>query len=122
MSDELGLFAHPRPAIVGPAGQALVDAVASLVVEESVNEVIVGVPNTLGGGESEQTREVRKFINALRQALAVPVTEADERLSSAQASGALGVKDKKRTGSLDSAAAAIVLQSVLDARMGARQQ
>lgn len=116
------MFAHPRPAIVGRAGQALVDAVASLVAEESVNEVIVGVPNTLGGGESEQTREVRKFINALRQALAVPVTEADERLSSAQASGALGVKDKKRTGSLDSAAAAIVLQSVLDARMGARQQ
>ena len=116
LSDELGLFAHPRPALVGLSERELADAIAELVTAESVAEVVVGLPTTLAGGDSEQTRAVRRFIGTLRKVLSVPVTEADERLSSVQAGGALGVKDRKRTGSLDSAAAAIVLQSVLDAR------
>lgn len=116
LGDELGLFAHPRPALVGLSEGELVDAVARLVAAESVAEVIVGLPTTLSGGDSEQTRAVRTFIHALRKALDVPVTETDERLSSVQAGGALGVKDRKRSGTLDSAAAAVVLQSVLDSR------
>ncbi len=116
LGDELGMFAHPRPALVGFDDKRLVAAVARLVAEESVSEVIVGVPVTLSGGDSEQTRAVRALISQLRKALDVPVTEADERLSSVQASGAMGVKDRKRSGTLDSAAAAVVLQSVLDSR------
>jgi putative holliday junction resolvase len=116
LSDELGMFAHPRPALVGLQPEALLASIAEFVAAESVAEVIVGVPTTLAGGNSEQTRAVRAFIAALRKRLSVPVSEADERLSSVQAGGALGVKDRKRTGTLDSAAAAVVLQSVLDAR------
>lgn len=116
LSDELGMFAHPRPAFVGLGEGELLKAVAHLVEAESIAEVVVGVPTTLAGGNSAQTREVRAFIASLRKLLRVPVTEADERLSSAQAGGALGVKDRGRTGSLDSAAAAVILQSVLDSR------
>jgi putative holliday junction resolvase len=79
---------------------------------------VVGVPVPLGGGESSQTVEVREFARQLRQALDVPVVEADERLSSHQAAAALRGRERKRTGQRDSAAAAIVLQSILDARRG----
>lgn len=118
ISDELGMLAHPRPALKGLGQQELLRAIARLVEEESITEVVVGLPATLSGGQSEQTRAVRSFIASLRQSLTVPVVESDERLSSVQASSSLGIRDRSRSGTLDSAAAAIVLQSVLDTRRG----
>jgi putative holliday junction resolvase len=99
---------------VGKQGPALVQEIARIVAQERVDEVIVGLPVTMSGGESNQTGEVRAFVASLRSALPVPVTEADERLSSSQAAGALRGREKARSGQRDSAAAAIVLQSILD--------
>lgn len=117
LSDELGLFAHPRPAIF-PTRENAVDAVARLVDGEAVDEVVVGLPLSLSGADSAQTREARAFAARLRAALAVPVTEWDERLSSVQAARSGAGRGKRATGELDSAAAAVVLQAVLDARRG----
>lgn len=120
VSDELGLFAHPRPAL-GLAGEALLSAIANLAEEEGVAEVIVGLPLTLAGGESEQTGRARAFAERLRGRLAIPVREWDERLSSIQAARHVRGGAARRSGTLDSAAAALVLQAVLDARRaGAR--
>lgn len=116
VADELGLFAHPRPAIVGLSGQRLVERVVALVAEEGVAGVIVGIPVTMSGGESAQTAEVREFVANLRTALDIPVIEADERLTSVQAGAMLSGRERKRSGQRDSAAAALVLQSVLDTR------
>lgn len=122
LSDELGLFAHPRPAFVGLSGERLEASIAELVAAEGVREVIVGVPVSLSGGESSQTAEVRSFVQRLRSRLPVPVTEADERFTSTQAAEALRGREQKRSGQRDSAAAAIILQAVLDARRGGRPQ
>lgn len=116
MADELGLLAHPRPAIVGLSGQRLVERVVALVAEEGIAGVIVGIPVTMSGGESAQTAEVREFVANLRAALDIPVLEADERLTSVQAGAMLSGRERKRSGQRDSAAAALVLQSVLDTR------
>lgn len=115
ISDELGLYAHPRPALVG-LGQGLVEAVARLVEADEVSEVIVGLPLRLSGGDSEQTAAARALVVRLRARLGVPVTEWDERLSSVQAARAVRGPARRRSGELDSAAAAIVLQAALDAR------
>lgn len=114
VSDELGLFAHPRPAITATGADRLVAAVRALVEQEQVDEVIVGLPLSMSGADSAQTAEVRDLVLRLRRALTVPVTPWDERLSSVQAGR--DVRDRTRSGALDSAAAAVVLQSVLDAR------
>lgn len=117
VSDELGLYAHPRPALNVRSPEAAVAAVAELVEREGADEVVVGVPVGLGGQATAQTREVRAFIERLRSRLRVPVSEADERLSTAEAARrALG--RSPRDGRIDSEAAAIVLQAVLDARRG----
>jgi putative holliday junction resolvase len=92
--------------------------VARLVEAEAVSEVVVGLPLTLGGARGHQAESVRPLLEALRSALSVPVREVDERLSSAQAAAAAPKLAGRRDGSLDSASAAIVLQSVLDARRG----
>ena len=115
VSDELGLFAHPRAAIVVDARTSLVEAIARRVAEEGADEVVVGVPITLAGGDSRQTTTARALITRLRVRLHVPVTGWDERLSTQEASRA-GHRGARRDGTLDSAAAAILLQAVLDRR------
>jgi putative Holliday junction resolvase len=118
LSDELGMFAHPRPAIRSRSSAEVVRAVARLVAEESVTEVFVGLPLTLSGEQGYQAEASRDFIAQLRAAVAVPVTEVDERLSSAQAAAMHPELRGRRDGRLDSASAAVVLQSVLDRRRG----
>lgn len=115
ISDELGVYAHPRPAIV--TGDP-VAAVAALVAAEGVDEVVVGLPLSLGGRETDQTRSARAFVAQLRARLAIPVTEWDERLSSVEAGRHASGAKRRKSGELDSAAAAVVLQSVLDRRQG----
>jgi putative Holliday junction resolvase len=118
VSDELGLFAHPRPAIVVKSQPGLIDAIARLVESEEVTEVVVGLPLSLSGRESEQTARSRTLVGVLRKRLAVPVVEWDERLSSAEAARRVPAS-RHRTGELDSEAASIILQAVLDSRRGA---
>jgi putative holliday junction resolvase len=119
VSDELGMFAHPRPAVVERTREAAIARIARMVRDLGVSEVVVGLPLTLAGARGAQAGETRAFVEALRFQVSVPVREIDERLSSAQAERLLPGAGKKRDGSLDSAAAAVVLQSVLDSR---RQQ
>jgi putative Holliday junction resolvase len=117
VSDELGLFAHPRPAVVA-SGAAAIEAVAALVAAEGADEVIVGLPLTLGGGESEQTAAARRFAEALRARIGRPVSEWDERLTTREAARTRKGAEARKSGKLDSAAATVLLQAVLDSRRG----
>ena len=117
VSDELGLYAHPRPAIRGGA-RALLDAMPALVEREGVDEVVVGLPLTLAGGDSDQTRAVRALAGRLRERLDVPVRLRDERLTTVEAARRVPAAVARRDGTLDSAAAAVLLQAELDARAG----
>ncbi len=113
------MYAHTRPAIMIDGRTNLVESVARLVEAEEIDEVVVGVALSMSGADSAQAVEARALIAKLRERLAIPVTEWDERLSSAEAAKADPKAAKKRTGELDSLAAAIVLQAVLDSRRGA---
>lgn len=118
VSDELGLFAHPRPAIIANDRASVVRAIADVVHSEQISEVVVGLPLSMSGRESAQTVESRALLKALQAALHVPVIGWDERLSSSEAARRVPSK-RQRTGELDSEAASIILQAVLDSRRGA---
>jgi len=51
----------------------------TLVQETGAERVIVGLPLTLSGSDSAQTRETRAFAQRLQNAIAVPVALYDER-------------------------------------------
>ncbi len=119
ISDELGLLAHTRPALATRTSEELVNAIVRLVESEDVEGVVVGIPLSLSGADSPQTTVVRNLVTALRRRLVVPVTEWDERFSSVEASRVVKGASRRRSGELDSVAAALVLQSVLDSRRGA---
>ena len=118
VSDELGLYAHPRPALDARREAQAIAAIARLVQADGVGEVIVGLPLTLAGERGYQVEAIRSFVEALRKELRVPVREVDERLSSAQAAAQAPSLAGRRDGTLDSASAAVVLQGILDARRG----
>ena len=122
VSDELGLYAHPRPAIAAKPPAAAMRAIQKVVEAEAVTEIIVGLPLTLGGERGHQADSLREFVSTLRSQLTVPVREVDERFSSAQAAKQSPGLAGRRDGTLDSASAAVVLQGVLDKRRGGVRQ
>lgn len=134
MSDELGMFAHARPAILANSPAEMATEVEKLVREEDVGEVVVGMPVSMSGEASGQTDEAAAFVRLLRERLDVPVGTWDERLSSVQAGRPMRGATKgeevapdrrgrgtRKGGALDSRSAAIVLQAVLDSRRGGRR-
>jgi putative Holliday junction resolvase len=96
-----------------------------LLEDYEVGLVVVGLPLSLDGTEGPQARAVRASVARLGPALGVPIEFADERLSSAQASRALGdagLSDRAKRGRIDMAAASLFLQSYLDARRAPETQ
>ena len=122
VSDELGMFAHARPAIHATGARQLVAEVAALVAREGADAVVVGVPLALSGNDTDQTRRVRALIAELRESLAVPLILWDERLSTTEAARYAPGRTRRQSGDLDSAAAALVLQAVLDSRRGSARR
>ena len=121
LSDPLGMLASPLTTIdrATPDTESAIDAVLALADQHEVAEILVGIPYLMSGRIGAQARITLDFAQALATRATIPVTQADERLSSVQAdrmltqSGASNTRDKGRT---DSAAAAVILQAYLDAR------
>jgi putative holliday junction resolvase len=108
------------PLAVVPTGE-LSERLRRLVGEEGVSEVVVGVPNTLGGEVGFQARKVLDTLDALRHEFpGVKFVEWDERLTTRIAvAGARARRgDKKQRGAVrvDDLAAARLLQEYLETK------
>jgi putative Holliday junction resolvase len=91
---------------------------AATAAPEAVRAVVVGLPQRLGGGDTDQSAPAREFAARLGDVLGLPVHLQDERLSSHEADPpqAVGERDwRRRKAKLDAAAAAVILQDYLDA-------
>lgn len=119
VSDELGLMAHPRPHLAGGDAKRLLGELGKLAAEEGVGRFLLGLPRHLNGSEGRGARDARRFAAALERATGLPVTLVDEWLSTREAHARLregGHKQREARSRVDSAAAAVMLQSWLDAR------
>lgn len=119
ISDELGLLAHPRPHLPGENRLKLLRELKALALREGVEQFVVGLPRLLNGSEGRAARDARRFAAELAQHTAVPVVLCDEWLSTRQAHARLreaGNKQRDTRERIDSASAAVLLQSWLDGR------
>jgi len=119
LSDETATLASGLPTLkrVGPRKD--VKAVATLVREHGVVEVVVGMPRRLDGTRGPQAEKVASFMAELRALVRVPVVEWDERFTSVMATQALiegGVSRRDRKKSVDQVSAVLILQNYLDYR------
>jgi putative holliday junction resolvase len=118
VSDPTGVLATPLEAVLKPAGRKGMGRILALVRELEVERVIVGLPLSLDGGDSQQTREAREFAAVLGKRLGgTPVELYDERFTTVLAQRDGGGEGARA--SEDSRAAAHLLSSWLDRRAGA---
>jgi putative Holliday junction resolvase len=110
VSDPSGTLATPQEPVLEPATRKGLRRVADAVDRLGAERVVVGLPLSLGGGDSDQTRETRAFAERLQAVLQVPVELYDERFTTSLAQQAGGAA------SLDSRAAAILLDEWLTSR------
>ena len=111
LSDPTGTLATPLPAVERPDSRAGRARLAQMVREREVEMVVVGLPLSLDGGDSDQTRAARAFAARLVEELApVPVELHDERLTTRLARRAGGAANE------DSRAAAHLLEGWLARR------
>src|ERR1043165_975135 len=80
VSDPTRTLAPPLDPILQPATKKGFRRLTDRIAELDVGKVIIGLPLSLSGADSLQTRETRAFAERLRQALDVPVELYDERV------------------------------------------
>jgi putative holliday junction resolvase len=107
VSDPSGTLATPLEPVLRPDTKKGLARVREVIEETGAERVIVGLPVSLSGADSDQTREARAFAARLQAVVRVPVELYDERFTTSLARQAGGA------GSLDSRAAAVLLDEWL---------
>lgn len=112
LSDPLGILARPYETV---NATDLEKFLSSVIQKEQISTIVVGLPTTLRGTESEQTkktallaRELEKKFNSVIWVL------WDERLTSKQANTIKRAKTKEDKLRSHSIAAALILSSYLE--------
>ncbi|WCJ59506.1 Holliday junction resolvase RuvX [Fontisphaera persica] len=117
--DELELIAQPLEYIAAEPFDQFLARLKTLIKEKEVELIVVGMPRNMDGSYGPAALKVQEFVAILKDALAVPIQTWDERLTTAQAHRMLiqgGMRRQQRKETVDRMAAAILLQSFLDAR------
>jgi putative Holliday junction resolvase len=112
VSDPTGVLATPLEPVLQPRSRRGIGRLRALVRELAAERVVVGLPLSLSGADTAQTRETREFAALLEDRISVPVELFDERFTTRLAQRAPG------RASEDSRAAAHLLESWLAARVG----
>lgn len=112
VSDPTGVLATPLEPVLAPAGKRGMKRLLELAHELGAERVVIGLPLSLSGADSAQTREARAFAATLaRQLKDIPVELYDERFTTR-----LAQQDGPSRSSEDSRAAAHLLTGWLERR------
>jgi putative Holliday junction resolvase len=119
MSDETATLASGLDTLARVGPRKDLKAIAALVREHAVGEVVVGLPRKLDGTLGVQAQKVIEFMDALKPVVKVPVVPWDERFTTVIAHQTLIEADmsrKNRKAVVDKVSAILILQSYLDYR------
>ena len=111
VSDATGTLATPLTTIRRVEGDAGFAELLALVAGRRPDEIVVGLPVSLDGGERGQAARARAFARRLAAATPVPVTTYDERFTTRLAARRGGRAPE------DARGAAVILEDYLRARV-----
>lgn len=109
--------ANPLTTIDNESNEVRFTAIAALIQEWQPKLLVVGMPLSLDGSETEVTQLCKKFARRLNGRFNLPVMMVDERYSSAEASQLLnqtGIRGRAQKAMLDQVAAQTILRSYFD--------
>ena len=118
VSDPTGTIARPLRVIAHSARMVDAAQIAALAADEEAVGIVVGQAMDDEGLPSPEGRKAARLADAIRAQTNLPVSLWDESFSTQTARQtriAMGVTRRKRSGHLDDLAAAVILQSYLDA-------
>jgi putative Holliday junction resolvase len=124
MSDPLQIIASPHSTIDMTSIDHALEAIVSLVRDQEVKLVVVGLPLNQRGEPGPQADKVLAFAERLRANLDVEVVTQDERFSTAEANRMLigaNVRRKGRKQVVDQIAATHILRGYLDRQASPRR-
>ena len=117
LSDTTLLIATPLDTIRRTRFRDDAQRILAEIDRHGVGAVVIGLPLALDGGSSPRTQGVRQFARNLMAVRDLPVAYWDERLSTAAVERAMIEADlsrRRRAQLIDRAAAAYILQGLLD--------
>ncbi|HSY43688.1 MAG TPA: Holliday junction resolvase RuvX [Candidatus Acidoferrum sp.] len=118
VSDETKTIAQPLEWIPAEPFADFLARLNQLIVEKEVDLVLIGLPRNMNGTYGPAAQKAETFAAVLRNAILVPIKMRDERLTTLQANKMMiqgKVRRDKRKDKVDQMAAALLLQSYLDA-------
>jgi putative Holliday junction resolvase len=116
-SDELGVVVRPLPSIPNSSRRDLLRRLRATIQENAVDALVIGLPLNMDGSSGASVQAVRRMIDMLRKELRLPLFEVDERLSTVEAIEvwkAMNSRRQRRYRTVDSLAAAIILERFLE--------
>lgn len=116
MSDELLMTVTPLERIERRSWKDLLRRVAALIDDYDARALVIGLPLSLDGTESDAAQEAKRLAENFRKSLSVPVYLQDERLTTAAAESELrsrGVRANEVEKRIDSESAAIILRDFI---------
>ena len=117
LSDPQGILASPFTIINCKDEKADVEAIISIINQNQVRQIVVGLPRSMNGSLGKQAEKVKAFTQKLCSHTGVPVEFRDERLTTVSAKRlmqAANTKKAKSKAKYDAIAAALILQGYLD--------
>lgn len=134
VSDPTRTIAQALPTIHHVSESELLEALKRLIIEQEVDEIVIGLPVSQSGKPSRRSEQIRGFVGQLKKVTGLPVNTIDERFSTARAIEVLEEtrggrnltpgkhaatgRDKKRREAVDRIAATIILEDFLASRRG----
>ncbi|MBR3019024.1 MAG: Holliday junction resolvase RuvX [Clostridia bacterium] len=118
VSDETQLIATPHSVYTRVGWGPDVKRIAQLYQEQEAVLIVCGLPRNMDGSIGFQAEKVKAFAGQLEKA-GLPIAFQDERLSTVSAHQALiegGMRRDGRKETVDKVAAAVILQTYLDAK------
>jgi putative holliday junction resolvase len=119
VTDEAGVGAHPLGIVERRALQKDLKAIREMIRDRNVGLIVVGLPLNMDGSEGAGALSARKFAARLALELRVTVEMFDERLTTFEARerlDGLPVRKGTRKRGVDALAAAVILESWMQAR------
>lgn len=116
-SDELGVTVRPLASLPNTGRNDLLSRLKSLAVEHHVSGVVLGFPLNMDGTSGEAVTKTERFARNVRSELNLPLECVDERLSTVEALeiwNEMNARQKRRYRTVDSLAAALILQRYLE--------
>ena len=114
--DELGVTVQPLPSIPNGGARDLVTKLRLTIQTLDIQELVIGLPINMDGTRGDAVIRMERLMATLKAGLKIPLSGVDERLSTIEAMEfwqGMNRKQQKRYRTVDSLAAALILERFL---------